>query len=372
VLVFVHSRKDTVKTAKALRDMALANDALSRFLKEGSASREILSSEAEKEVKSADLRDLLPYGFAVHHAGLLRTDRSLVEDLFADGHIQVLVSTATLAWGVNLPAHTVIIKGTQVYSPEKGDWVELSPLDVMQMLGRAGRPAYDTFGEGIVITSNRELQYYLSLLNQQLPIESHFISRLADQMNAEIVLGTVTNVQEAVTWLGYTYLYIRMLSNPALYGISPEQFENDRLLVARRHDLVHSAAHMLDKAALVKYDRKAGTFQVTDLGRVASHYYVAYSSMQTFNEHMKPSMGDVEVFRLFSLSNEFKYVSVREEEKVELEKLLERVPVPIKERCAPHSSSSSSPSPVGCGDDGGVGMCVCVCVCVVWRSRRRR
>ena len=60
-------------------------------------------------------------------------DRTLVEDLFADRHIQVLVSTATLAWGVNLPAHTVIIKGTQVYSPEKGRWVELGALDVMQV-----------------------------------------------------------------------------------------------------------------------------------------------------------------------------------------------------------------------------------------------
>lgn len=46
---------------------------------------------------------------------------------------QVLVSTATLAWGVNLPAHTVIIKGTQVYSPEKGRWTELGALDVMQV-----------------------------------------------------------------------------------------------------------------------------------------------------------------------------------------------------------------------------------------------
>ena len=64
---------------------------------------------------------------------------------------QVLVSTATLAWGVNLPAHAVIIKGTQVYVPEKGRWTELSHLDVMQMLGRAGRPQYDTFGEGVII-----------------------------------------------------------------------------------------------------------------------------------------------------------------------------------------------------------------------------
>ncbi len=67
--------------------------------------------------------------------------------------LQVLVSTATLAWGVNLPAHTVIIKGTQVYNPAKGNWQELSPLDVMQMFGRAGRPQYDTQGMGIIITS---------------------------------------------------------------------------------------------------------------------------------------------------------------------------------------------------------------------------
>ena len=77
---------------------------------------------------------------------------------------QVLVSTATLAWGVNLPAHTVIIKGTQIYNPVKSAWDELSPQDVMQMLGRAGRPQFDTFGEGVIITQQKELHYYLSLL----------------------------------------------------------------------------------------------------------------------------------------------------------------------------------------------------------------
>lgn len=82
------------------------------------------------------MKDLLPYGFAIHHAGMTRVDRTLVEDLFADKHIQVLVSTATLAWGVNLPAHTVIIKGTQVYNAEKGRWVELGALDVLQVSGR--------------------------------------------------------------------------------------------------------------------------------------------------------------------------------------------------------------------------------------------
>ena len=56
----------------------------------------------------------------------------------------------------------------QIYNPEKGRWVELGALDVMQMLGRAGRPQYDTKGEGILLTSHSELQYYLSLMNQQV------------------------------------------------------------------------------------------------------------------------------------------------------------------------------------------------------------
>jgi len=103
------------------------------------------------------LKDLLPYGLGIHHAGLSRKDRLLVEQLFASGELQVLVSTATLAWGVNLPAHTVIIKGTQIYNPEQGKWVELSPQDMLQMMGRAGRPQFDTMGEGIIITNYSEL-----------------------------------------------------------------------------------------------------------------------------------------------------------------------------------------------------------------------
>ena len=76
-----------------------------------------------------------------------------------------------------------------------------------QMLGRAGRPQYDTKGEGIMLTNHSELQYYLSLMNQQLPIESQFVGKLADNLNAEVVLGTVQNVKEAVDWLGIHTVY---------------------------------------------------------------------------------------------------------------------------------------------------------------------
>ena len=59
-----------------------------------------------------------------------------------------------------------------------------------------------------------ELQFYLSLFNAQLPIESQYVGTIPDNLNAEIVLGTVQNLQDAATWLGYTYLYVRMLCDP--------------------------------------------------------------------------------------------------------------------------------------------------------------
>lgn len=55
----------------------------------------------------------------------------------------------------------------------------------------AGRPQFDTFGEGIIITGHSQLQFYLSLFNTQLPIESQLMGALADNINAEVVLGTV-------------------------------------------------------------------------------------------------------------------------------------------------------------------------------------
>ncbi|KAJ6161923.1 hypothetical protein N7485_010153 [Penicillium canescens] len=329
MLIFVHSRKETAKTAKYIRDKALENETIGQILRSDAASRAILSEEADS-VDDAGLKDLMPYGFGIHHAGLSLADRDSVQALFADGSIQVLVCTATLAWGVNLPAHTVIIKGTQVYSPEKGSWVELSPQDVLQMLGRAGRPQYDTFGEGIIITSQSEIQYYLSLMNQQLPIESQLMSKLADNLNAEIVLGNVRTRDEGVEWLGYTYLYVRMLRSPGLYSVGAD-YQNDDALEQKRVDLIHSAAAVLEKAGLVKYEKKTGRLQSTELGRISSHYYIGHNSMLTYAQHLQPSITTIELFRIFALSDEFKYIPVRQDEKLELGKLLGRVPVPVKE-----------------------------------------
>lgn len=331
VIVFVHSRKDTGLTGRYLTEKAIEEEVIDRFIAPGTNSYEVIKGELESGVQNRELAGLLENGVAIHHAGLSRSDRTLVEELFAEGHIKVLVSTATLAWGVNLPAYAVVIRGTQVYSPEAGRWVELSPMDVMQMMGRAGRPQHGTQGEGFIITTKAEVLFYLSVLNQQLPIESQMITRLIDTVNAEIAIGTVSSLSNGAAWLSYTYLYVRMLRNPALYGIPVDERESDETLEKRRLELIHTSFCRLHDAGLAIYNRQTGEVQGTDLGRVAADYYIGHETMSVYAQHLKPNLSDIELLRVFALSGEFKYMRVRDEEKLELVGLANRVPIPIKE-----------------------------------------
>jgi activating signal cointegrator complex subunit 3 len=132
VMVFVHSRKDTYKTARTLIEMAQQEGSTGEFEPSEHAKYGHWSKFVAKS-RNKEIRELFAGGFSCHHAGILRSDRNMVEKLFAEGLVKVLVCTATLAWGVNLPAHSVIIKGTQVYDAKKGSFVELGVLDVMQV-----------------------------------------------------------------------------------------------------------------------------------------------------------------------------------------------------------------------------------------------
>lgn len=96
-----------------------------------------------------------------------------------------------------MPAHTVIISGTQVYDPSNARWQELCFLDVLQMVGRAGRPQYDSFGEGVIISDQITLHMYVTMLNQQFAVESKLLVRVADCLNSEMVLGRVCSVRGA-------------------------------------------------------------------------------------------------------------------------------------------------------------------------------
>jgi pre-mRNA-splicing helicase BRR2 len=131
-----------------------------------------------------------------------------------------------------------------------------------------------------------------------------------------------------------------MLQSPSLYSVGPDYISpDDPSLIQKRSDIIHSAAVLLEKCQLVRYDRVSGEYTLnfsflhsgskyivrvltscisgrltpTELGKIASHYYVEYSSMMTYIKHLQPTMGMLELFRVFSLSGEFRLLPVRQE-----------------------------------------------------------
>ena len=70
-----------------------------------------------------------------------------MEHAFRDRVIKALVATPTLAAGINLPARRVIVRDTTRYDARLGVQAPIPALEIQQMLGRAGRPRFDTRGE---------------------------------------------------------------------------------------------------------------------------------------------------------------------------------------------------------------------------------
>jgi activating signal cointegrator complex subunit 3 len=337
VMVFVHSRKGTGDAASALAQRATAAEELDRYFvtqgKEGPQGEAYKKyADRVKKSRNREVANHFYNGMGIHHAGMLRGDRKLTESMFADGAIKVLACTATLAWGINLPAHTVVVKGTDVYNPEKGKNVDLSILDVQQIFGRAGRPQFDTSGEATLITNHAAMTRYLDKLVRAVPIESNFIKQLADHLNAEIVGGTVANLKEAATWLSYTYLYVRMLKNPLAYGISADQKSDDPMLRGRCLELVQQAASYLASNKMVNFHAESGRLSMTTLGRVAAHFYIQAESVANFNESMslRPSPTDAELLRMVASATEFENIRVRQEEQKELDSLQAKCPLTLE------------------------------------------
>lgn len=322
IMVFVHSRKDTVKTARSYINQAHENHESSLLDCSDSESYAHFEKEMSK-FKNRDMKELFMGGFGVHHAGMLRSERNLTEKMFMNGAIKVLCCTATLAWGVNLPAAVVLIKGTQVYDAKRGGFVDLSISDVIQIFGRAGRPQFEQVGIGILCTTSDRLSHYLSAITQQHPIESKLQSKLEDNLNAEIALGTVTSVDEGVQWLGYTYLFVRMRKNPFAYGIAWDDVHNDPLLGARRRKLIIDAARKLHMLQMIVFDETTETFIAKDTGRVASDFYLLNTSVEVFNKFMNPNATEADMFSMISMSGEFDGIKAREEEIRELKTLMD-------------------------------------------------
>ncbi|NXF03222.1 HFM1 helicase, partial [Smithornis capensis] len=299
-LVFCATRKGVQQAASVL-----AKDA--KFLL--SIEQKQRLQRFANSLKDSKLKDLLMYGVAYHHAGMEISDRKIIEGAFTVGDLPVLFTTSTLAMGVNLPAHLVVIKSTMHYVG--GVFQEYSETDILQMIGRAGRPQFDTTATAVIMTRLSTRERYMQMLNGADIIESSLHRHLVEHLNAEIVLHTVTDVTVALEWIRSTFLYIRALKNPTHYGFSSGL---DKIgIEAKLQELCLKNLNDLSSFDLIRMD-EANNFKPTETGRLMAWYYIAFDTVKQFFT-LKGTETLNELITMISSCTEFLDVKLRTNEK---------------------------------------------------------
>ncbi|WIV68542.1 ATP-dependent DNA helicase [Natrialbaceae archaeon AArc-T1-2] len=151
-LAFVNSRRNAEAAASRLSGVttrALTDAEREQLADLADEIRDVSDTET-----SADLADCVERGAAFHHAGLSSDHRSLVEEAFRERLLKVIAATPTLAAGVNTPARRVIVRDWRRFDPSAGGMAPLDVLEVHQMMGRAGRPGLDPYGEAVLLASS--------------------------------------------------------------------------------------------------------------------------------------------------------------------------------------------------------------------------
>lgn len=195
-LVFVSSRRRAQSAARRLANTVegyLTSDQRQALRKTAEELRESSETDTVDE-----LADVVERGAAFHHAGLASEQRALVEEAFRDRHLGVVCATPTLAAGVNTPSRRVVVRDWRRYDANAGGMRPLSALEVHQMMGRAGRPGLDPYGEALLLAgSHEELEELFDryIYADVEPIDSKLAAEpaLRTHVNAAIATGFAKN-----------------------------------------------------------------------------------------------------------------------------------------------------------------------------------
>ncbi|CAM1501134.1 Fc.00g102960.m01.CDS01 [Cosmosporella sp. VM-42] len=243
----------------------------------------------------------LQRGVGVHHAGMNRKYRQIVEILFRRGYIRLVVATGTLALGVNMPCKTVIFSGDSIF---------LTAQNYRQASGRAGRRGFDLLGN-VVFNGIPEERVHeimssrLPGLRGQFPISNTLMLRLLGLLHGTNNTSFAKNAVQAL--LSQNKLY---LGGPDA-EMSVKHHLRFSIEYLRRQDLVSADGTPLNFAGLIGnlYFTENSVFAFHSLLR-GGYFHQLCEDIETAPEKVLPDM-------VLVLSHLFSRIPVRRTKRYE-------------------------------------------------------
>ncbi|KAI3845328.1 hypothetical protein MKW98_009394 [Papaver atlanticum] len=308
-LIFCSTRKGAQESALCLSQTAITFGLSNPFIK--SREQQERLKEASQSFSDKQMQSCTLFGVGYHNGGLCQKDRNLIEALFLKGDLQVICTTNTLAHGINLPAHTVVVKSTQHFNKEKGLYMEYDRSMILQMCGRAGRPPFDDTGTVIIMTRKDTVHLYENLLTGCETVESQLLSCVTEHLAAEIVQLTVNDVPRAIEWIKCSYLYVRMKKNPSNYAL--ERVPGGGLEMHMQEICVQKV-NELSGHGMIWTDEYGFLLKPLEPGRLMTKYYLKFDTMK--NIMGTPESSSLEdALHVVCRSEEISWIQLRRNEK---------------------------------------------------------
>jgi len=209
-----------------------------------------------------DLVEALSKGVAFHHSGLYPDIKKMVETKFLNREVDYLFSTTGLAYGVNLPARTVVLCDLKIYNvlKQKLDWVPIHLYQ--QMAGRAGRPQFGTEGYSMILTKNKEQETYANnnLISGTMPIATSHIHEDSYFRKAilELIYSDRGTHQAIIDFFKNTFYTFQAESTPSPFS----KFD--------LNSVIGYHIQFLEKKEFIRFTGIG--YQLTDLGQVTLDY----------------------------------------------------------------------------------------------------
>jgi antiviral helicase SLH1 len=190
--------------------------------------------------------------------------------------------------------------------------------DVLQMLGRAGRPQFDTSGIARILTQDSKKAFYKHFLHTGFPVESSLHNVLDNHLGAEVSAETIATRQDALDYLTWTFFFRRLHKNPSYYGLEIPAEENDSMTAQQAAndymvDMVdHSMSELADSGCLTLYPN--GEVEPTPMGKIMSYYYLSHKTIRTLVKHATPTATFENVLSWMCRATEYDELPVRHNE----------------------------------------------------------
>ena len=299
-------------------------------------------------LSDARLKKSVGFGIAYYDHGMSTTDELIVTKLFDSeiGALQVMVVPYDLAYKVNVRSYMTILAGTQYYDGKERRHVDYMIGDMLEMLGKTGRPGHDTDSLAYLMCHSPKKEALKKVLYSPYPVESQLEACFVDHLNAEIVAKTIQNQQGAVDYLTQTFLYRRLQQNPNYYRMDGTSHFHMNDFLSR---LVEGSVDTLTEAGCITVEEEQDeegedieVLEAANLGQVSAYYYITYLTIEMFASSVDKSTNIRKFVEIVSNASEFSDLIIRHREDDKLERLSRHVGIKQKNLLFndPHTKAS--------------------------------